>query len=492
MDQQRTLVQTSLGPRLVVEVPLGARSLAEMSLKVAIDNVKMIQSLGDIPPCYLDPILQAVKSAEQLHVIEINSYDIYDETEKHWKRIIKKDFPILANRHDYAPQNRKSWHKIYDKYKQLDNEQLAAATEKLMKGFAVHTQEKQSRASTIISAEKGGKLRKAKAKPGFNTPRSDGSFISNTRAQLRREAFRFSRPTPSGQLPVQPNQIKKPPPAMVDDHRRMAYGNSIPEPPPMIRTPRQRSAPNATGSVQNRNEGESRLLQIKNGGQPNTGPAKNVLSFSDDEGPNDSLPNDADLFGDADDDDLFGDLEQENKPSSASSPQKSRPAPRPVPTQSSKRRRNVEDIDTGQPTKRPRGFGTTTTSALLLPNKAPNQPLKPRPKGLSAAPGTNQALRKIPPGSSPKAVAPSAAPLRRSFPAHTGFSQSPRGHPPLDTTPLGLIPNKRQMAIANNRKIPHKKDENGKPIFENGKSVPMHRQVGAHAMIRPPKKLKSP
>jgi elongin-A len=433
MAQQRTLVETPLGPRLVVEVPLGARSLAEMSLKVAIDNVKMIQSLGDIPPCYLDPILQAVKSAEQLHIIEINSYDIYDETEKHWKRIIKKDFPILANRHDYVPQNRKSWHKIYNKYKQLDNEQLAAATEKLMQGFAVHTQEKQSRASTIISAEKGGKLRKTKAKSGFNTPRSDNSFISNTRAQLRREAFRFNRPTPSGQLPVRPNQIKKPPPAMVDDHRRMACGNSIPEPPPMIRTPRQRSAPNATGSAKNRKEGESRLLQIKNGGRPNTGPAKNVLSFSDDEGPNDSLPNDADLFGDADDDDLFGDLEQEKKASSAPSPQKSRPTPQPAPTQSSKRRRIVEDIDTEQPTKRPRGFETTTTSALPPPNKAPNQPLKPRPKGLSAAPGINQAPRKMPPGSALKAAAPSAAPPRRSFSAHTRFSQPPRGHPPPES-----------------------------------------------------------
>lgn len=513
MAQKRTLVETPLGPRHVVEIPLGPRSLAEMSLKVAIDNVKMIQSLGDIPPCYLDPILQAVKSAEQLHLLELNSHDIYDETAKHWERLIKKDFPVLANKHDYVPQNRKSWHKIYDKYKQLDEEQLAAATEKLKQGFAVRTQEKQSRASTIISAEKGGRLHKTKARPAFNmfnpSPRSDRSFISNTRAQLRREALCFNRPTPSGKLPVRAGQIKKPPPAMLDDHRRMESRNSIPEPPPMIRAPRQRPAPAAIGSVQNRKEGESRLLQIKNGGQPKAGPAKNVLSFSDDEGSDAPLQDDADLFGEADDDDLFGELEHEKKASSAPSlPQKSRSVPQPVATQSSKRPRSVEDTNAGQPTKRPRVLGTTTTFTTPSSNKALMQPLKPRPKGLSAAPGTNQAPRKITPKSPPKAAAPSAAPPRRSFSAKIGFSQLPRGHPSLEFQPhrpvprhlnpainatlQGLTPSERRMAIANDKKILHKMDENGKPMFDdNGKPVLMHRPVRAYEMMPPPKKLAS-
>ena len=512
MDRKRTLVETPLGPRNVVEIPLGPRSLAEMSLKVAIDNVKMIQSLGDIPHCYLDPILHVVKSAEQLHVFELNSHDIYDETAKHWERMIKKDFPVLANKHDYVPQNRKSWHKIYDKYKQLDEEQLAAATEKLKQGFAVRTQEKQSRASTIISAEKGGKLHKTKARPTFNmfnTPRSDRSFISNTRAQLRREALCFNRPTPSGKLPVRAGQIKKPPPAMLDDHRRMESRNSIPEPPPMIRTPRQRPAPSATGSIQNRKEGESRLLQIKNAGQPKAGPAKNVLSFSDDEGSDAPLQDDADLFGEADDDDLFGDLEPEKKASSASSsPQKSHSVPQPAATQSFKRHRSVVDTNAGQPTKRPRIVGTTTTSTIPSPNKAPNQPLKPRPKGLSAAPGTNQAPRKVAPKSPPKAAAPGTASPRRSFSARIGFSQLPRGHPSLEfqlhrpvprhlnpeinTTLQGLTPSERRMAIANDRKILHKMDENGKPMFdENGKPILIHRPVRAYEMMLPPKKLKS-
>jgi elongin-A len=484
-----------------------------MSLKVAIDNVKMIQSLGDIPPCYLNPILQVVKSAEQLHLLELNSHDIYDETAKYWERIIKRDFPVLANKHDYAPQNRKSWHKIYDKYKQLDEEQLAAATEKLKQGFAVRTQEKQSRASTIVSAEKGGKLHKAKARPTFNMfntpPRSDRSFISNTRAQLRREALRFNRPTPSGKLPVRAGQITKPPPAMLDDHRRMESRNSIPEPPPMIRAPRQRPDAAATGSLQNRKEGESRLLQIKNAGQPKPEPAKKVLSFSDDEGPDAPLQDDADLFGEADDDDPFGDLKHETKASCAlSSPQMSRPVPQPAAAQFSKRPRSVENTDAGQPTKRPRAVGTTTTSTMPSSNKALIQPLKPRPKGLTTAPGTNQAPRKTAPKPSPKAAAPGAAPPRRSFSARIGFSQLPRGHPSLEfqlhhpvprhlnpainTTLQGLTPSERRMAIANDRKIMHKMDENGKPMFdENGKPILMHRPVRAYEMMLPPKKLKS-
>jgi hypothetical protein len=48
------------------------------------------------------------------------------------------------------------------------------------------------------------------------------------------------------------------------------------------------------------------------------------------------------------------------------------------------------------------------------------------------------------------------------------------------------------MAIANDRKIIHKMDENGKPMFDdNGKPVLMHRPVRAYEMMLPPKKLKS-
>ncbi|KAH6853709.1 hypothetical protein B0I37DRAFT_13753 [Chaetomium sp. MPI-CAGE-AT-0009] len=397
MAQPRVLVGTPLGPGDAVKAPRGARSLAEMSLKVAIDNVKLIEGLGQLAPQYIDPILSAVKSAEHLHDLELNSDDIYNETPKHWKRIIKKDFPILSAKHDYAPQNPKSWHKVYGKYKQLDMEQLAAATEKMKQGFAAHSQEKQTRASTIISAERGGKLRQPKVRSGwdpprFGPPRGNQSFISATRAQLRREARCFNRPTASGKLPVRPGQIKKPPPGMIDDHRRMEYRNSIPEPPPLIRAPRPRTTPAATGSADDREKKESRLSQIKNSGQPKAGTAKSVLRFSDDEASGDPLSDDAELFGDADDDDLFGDLE--HKKPSASSSRQPRSMPQPATKQSFKRQRSLGDTDTEQLTKRHRGVGITTPHVLPSPNKAPNQSVKPRPKSLSATPGTTQRLQK--------------------------------------------------------------------------------------------------
>jgi elongin-A len=434
MAQQRALVGTALGPSHIVKVPLGPRSLAEMSLKVAIDNVKLIESLGQIAPQYVDPILAAVKSAEQLHTLELNSDDIYDETEKHWKRIITKDFPLLAAKHGYAPQNPKSWHKVYGKYKQLDTEQLAAATEKMKQGFAAHSQEKQSRASTIISAERGGKLRKPKVRSGWGPSRGDQTFISATRAQLRREAKCFKLPTPSGKLPVRPGQIKKPPPGMVDEHRRMEYRNSIPEPPPVIRAPRPRPTPAATGSADDREKREARLSQIKNAGQPKAAAANNVLSFSDDEGPDNYLSGDAKLFGDADNDDLFGELEHKKPAASASSSRQGpRSMPQPATNQSLKRQRSLKATDTEQPTKRHHGVEKTPPSALLSSNKALRQPTKPLRKGLLATPGANQRFQKPSgknvPQSAPKTVAPGAVAPRKSFPTRIGSSQLPRGYP---------------------------------------------------------------
>jgi elongin-A len=86
-----------------------------------------------MPSHYTQAILKAVKSPEQLREIELNSNDddIYDQTAEHWQRFIKLKFSRLSAQHNFGPSNPKSWHKVYEHYRQLDAEEIAASTQLL-------------------------------------------------------------------------------------------------------------------------------------------------------------------------------------------------------------------------------------------------------------------------------------------------------------------------------------------------------------------------
>ena len=92
----------------------GPRSLVEMCMKVAIENIHLITSLRNMPHQYIHKFLVAVRSAAQLHALEVDSdEDIYEDTPVHWKRIIAKDFPILSAKYNYVPKDPKSWYKVW-------------------------------------------------------------------------------------------------------------------------------------------------------------------------------------------------------------------------------------------------------------------------------------------------------------------------------------------------------------------------------------------
>lgn len=377
---------------------LGGRSLAEVCLKVAIENIHLINSLGGtMPPRYLHPILKVVKTAAQLHELEINSDDIYDESAEHWQRLIARDFRALSTQHNYAPQDRKAWHKVYDKYKKLEDEQIAAATAKLEQEFAAHDEHKHSRTSKIISGEKSGKLRPGKAKPGYAAPREKKTFIRKTMDQVRIEATRFNLRTPTGKLIVPPGQINKKVAESRLHEARIASLPSVPQPPP-IRPPVK------TADERDREKMEERLRRIKNSIENDAGNPQNFIAFSDDE--DDTEPNDRsaglknmdddDLFGDLESEDLFGDFEPKKRATSASSSSKALPVPRTTATQPGKRRRDAEEMTTESPAKRHRANEKTAAPASTPVTAAPRLPQPAhkvrRPKGLSAAPGANSAL----------------------------------------------------------------------------------------------------
>jgi elongin-A len=417
----------------------GTRSLAETCLKVAVDNIHLINNLGGaMPPHFLQPILRAVKTAAQLHELEVNSDDIYDETAKHWQRFITRDFRALSTKHNYVPQDRKSWHKVYDKYKKLQDEQIAAATEKLRQEFAAHDEHKHSRTSHIISGQQSTKLRPAKAKAGWNAPREKKTFIRKTRDRVRLEASRFNLRTPTGKLIVPPGQINK----KVAENR--LHELRIASLPSASLAPARRPGAK-TASELDRERMEERLRRIKNPTESNSGIPANVIAFSDDE--NDTEPrgrsaksknkND-DLFGDLESDDIFDDPKPKKTATSAVSSSKGSSVPRTATTQSTKRRWDAEETTTEQPAKRRRADEESATSR-------PPQPatILRRSKLLSAAPGANAALlarKPAPPQTSTRTNAPpkpsATAPTRGQLQSQTATKQNtPSRHSVSATVP---------------------------------------------------------
>ncbi|KAK3383197.1 hypothetical protein B0T24DRAFT_39255 [Lasiosphaeria ovina] len=272
---------------------MAPRSLYAMGLRVALDNINLITGLGSMPPKAVTAILRAIKTASQLHAIELNSDDIYEETAEHWRRIIKQDFPFLSAEHKWIPSNPKSWHKIYEKYQTLQAQIDAAATEKLKNTYAAQQKAKEASKTHLIknAAEarhlppvpQDGKRQSTATTPHWSTQaRPKQSFVQKARREAHDQAMRLKLSTPTGKLPVMPGQIKRAPESMITSKR---IENQFDPTASIVRAPR--TITRASASDPDREEREARLLRIKNAGKAKTAAASTsgaqVLSFDDDD-----------------------------------------------------------------------------------------------------------------------------------------------------------------------------------------------------------------
>ena len=191
-------------------------------------------------------ILMQVNSAKQLRQLEENSPHLEGDDAECWLRLINRDFPVLAKRHNFEPKNPTSWHKIYTKYERLEADQKREAEEKLKAAFAGIKKEKAENVSTIVDFDRRklprppldgrgpiGGSRKAAGRRGGGPDESDLRFTSGIRTKTttgksilrkaRREAreiqHRNRLATPTGLLPVQRGQIAAAPKGMVEAAR---------------------------------------------------------------------------------------------------------------------------------------------------------------------------------------------------------------------------------------------------------------------------------
>ena len=277
-----------------MDIKGGPRSLLEMALSVAIDNIHLIDDMGDLPEQYSQQLLRHVKSAARLREIELNSPHL--DTTEHWQRLIRQDFRLLQEKHNFVPKNPKSWHKVYIKYKGIQDEQIQNATKRLEEQLAAHHKQEQKSTTPIISGEEALRMasrrRRSFDKDGEKKKKS---VLEEIRKAAKKEAriFRVKRPD------IPPTRLNSAPISMINQQIRKTY---YAEPPVSADSskPQKIIAPRTLSGKPN--------SQMSQKPQANNG-AITICIFSDDEDDEAGKAGGGSLFSDDgdDEDDLFGD-----------------------------------------------------------------------------------------------------------------------------------------------------------------------------------------
>jgi hypothetical protein len=260
------------------------RSLVETALRVATDNVHLITSLGDMPDKFVSHILRAIKSPQQLKALEQVDEWISTETGPHWQRLIQRDFPQLLREHNWAPPQENMWSRIYDKYKEADEEAKRVATEALKAAMSANKAVSESkRARVIVTPNEVRNLPKAGPRQHWSRstaarPPKAMAKGQNYFSQARREAWHDGQrvksqaagPSIPRKRATSLGRLRQAPQNMVDRKRI--------ESQPAIRTARPTMMSSLELEVdRRRTEREERLMKMKN--TRTQGP--NVLSVED-------------------------------------------------------------------------------------------------------------------------------------------------------------------------------------------------------------------
>ena len=277
-----------------MDIKGGPRSLLEMALSVAIDNIQLIDDMGDLPEQYSQQLLRHIKSAARLREIELNSPHL--DTIEHWQRLIRQDFRLLQEKHNFVPKNPRSWHKVYAKYKSIQDEQIQNATKRLEEQLAAHHKQEQKSTTPIISGEEALRMasrrRRSSDKDGEKKKKS---ILEEIRKAAKKEAriFRVKR------AEIPPTRLNNAPISMINEQIRKAYYAEPPVPPDSPK-PQKIIAPRTLSGIPNSQT--SQKPQANNR-------AVTICVFSGDEDDEAGEAGGGSLFSDKEDDedDLFGD-----------------------------------------------------------------------------------------------------------------------------------------------------------------------------------------
>ncbi|KAI1756564.1 hypothetical protein F4782DRAFT_483090 [Xylaria castorea] len=270
------------------------KSLVELCTAVCLRNIKDITDMGSIPYSIARPIITKIDNAVQLRRIEVNSPHLEIETTECWKRLIARDFPILAANHNYVPRNPRLWHKIYAKYHREDAQAKENAREKLKNAFNKIEQAKDDNVSKVINYDSrklprlprdvkpqvGMRAKGGRSGPDNSELRFTGGSRTktNTPKSVLKRAIREAKEisarnrlnTLTGPAQVKPGQIVRAPVGMVQEKINKA------RPLTGIRPPAHR--PESNAREQEIEDREARLRKAKE-----TSPRKGRSYVSDED-----------------------------------------------------------------------------------------------------------------------------------------------------------------------------------------------------------------
>jgi elongin-A len=263
------------------------------------DTAVGITEVGVLTYAQIKPVLEAIESPTQLHLIETNSPHIRGEDAELWQKFIARDIPKWREK-NYVPSNPLNWHKVYRKYKKEQDLEVKRDEETLRETMEKLKQGKSSNVSKIVDISSLPKMpRDPKMKynagvpikrggigfkkegasslswtAGSKTKLTDGqSVLTRARREAKEITARGKLSKPTNQLGGGLGQIRKAPAGMVSEYRRA-------EQPP-IRILARKRPEKISERTRELQEREDRLRALTSGKKYNPPAGATVVSSSE-------------------------------------------------------------------------------------------------------------------------------------------------------------------------------------------------------------------
>ena len=117
-----------------------------------VQNIHMLEDIGDIPYAFLAPVLRQIQVPSQLAQLEANCPQIQGETGEIWLRLIKRDIPAWDKK-PHQPRDPKNWGKVYKKLKREAEAEAEAQQEELRQKMQALKKDRHGHQTTIVDTK---------------------------------------------------------------------------------------------------------------------------------------------------------------------------------------------------------------------------------------------------------------------------------------------------------------------------------------------------
>lgn len=235
-------------------------SLFHLAKTRLVQNIHLLEDIGDLPYAFLAPILRQIQIPDQLVQLEANCPQIRSETGEIWLRLIKRDIPGWEKK-PHEPRDPKNWSKVYKKLKREAAAEEEAQQEALRQKMQALQKDRNGHQTTIInanlnlpSARRSGWSFGGGARSGWGDPAAPKKTGKVAFDKLKRGIYDAKRARPKASMTPQhllnekKRTITQVPARMV----RMAEAEALSQGPKRVLVPKTPPAPAASGSATRR------------------------------------------------------------------------------------------------------------------------------------------------------------------------------------------------------------------------------------------------